>query len=461
MSHIAFDGQAVSMRRRSDHATRVRQTLVLVGLIVLAVSPMVDLVIWLTHHPSTAGNVLAWVRGTQGTDSWYPMATAMEFFHAHPNGRVYEQLFFIDKIKFQYPPSSLLIHQALWSYGIVPSDAALNRINWWLIIVQVIATGAFGFTLARRSTDYTRYRWTIAAICAVGTLLFYPLINAYNQGQAQVWINTAFALTALAWFIDRKGLAGVLIGFVCLVKPQFALYLLWGVLRREWRFVMGWAAVVVPGFVLAVAVFGLQNHLDYMSVLRALSRTGEAYIDNQSFNGFLNRLLEISDPGNAIIVTDVDPNACTLLSIRLNSKLPPFDSTVYGGTLLTSAAMIGMSLLLRRREDAGASKLLDFLGAALTFTMASPVAWIHHYGILPTIYVGALFVILTGDASRRRWLALAAIAISYLMTAHWLDGSPTFFGALLLFCVLYERRLRDSRATKRLSPPWYRPTHTG
>jgi hypothetical protein len=416
---------------------------------VFAVSPALDLVAWLAHHPSTAGNVLAWVHSKQGSDSWYPMTAAMEFFHHHPNGSVYQQLFFIEGIKFQYPPSSLLIHQALSLFGIAPSDVSLNRFNWWLIVANVIATGVFGFMLARRWTDYAQYRWTIAAICAFGTLFFYPLVNAFNQGQVQVWINTVFALTAMAWLAGRKGLAGLLIGLICLLKPQFALFLLWGILRREWRFIVGWAAVVLPGAIVALAVFGVQNHIEYISVLRALSRSGEAFIDNQSFNGFLNRLLKTSDPANSIIVADVDPNACSLASIRLNSKLPPFNTLVYGGTLLTSAAMIGMALLLPRR-GAGASGLLDFLGAALAFTIASPVAWLHHYGILPPIYVAALFAILTEDASRRRSLALVLLAVSYLMTAHWLEGSSTLFGVLALFAMLYERQFkhRFQRPTK-------------
>jgi hypothetical protein len=100
--------------------------------------------------------------------------------------------------------------------------------------------------------------------------------------------------------------------------------------------------------------------------------------------------------------------------------------------------MIGLALLLPHRSSGGSS-LLDFLGAALTFTMASPVAWIHHYGILPSIYVAALFVLLADKASARRSLALAMLAASYLITGHWMGGSWTLLGALVLLGVLYAQ----------------------
>jgi alpha-1,2-mannosyltransferase len=444
------DCKTARLLTNARHARRSRQQLLIVGLVVLAMAPMVDFAVWLAHHPSAAGYVKAWVLGKEGTDSWYPMTAAMDFFHRHPHGRIFQQVFFIDGIKFQYPLSSLLIHQALWLHGIVPSDASLNRVNWWLILANVGATGAFGFLMAKRSREYAQYRFVIAVVVAIGTLIFFPVVDAFYLGQVQVWINTLFALTAIAWLANRKGLAGALIGLMCLLKPQFGLFLLWGIMRREWRFIGYWTAIVAPGLGLSVLVFGLQNHLDYIPVLRALSRSGEAFIDNQSFNGLLNRLLATGDPANLIIVADVDPSACSLQSLRINSRLPPFNPTVYGGTLLSSAAMIGLALLLPRRRS-GASTLLDFLGAALTFTMASPVAWIHHYGILPSIYVAVLFVLLAEKSSPRRSLALAMLAVSYLITGHWLAGSSTLLGALALLGVLYAqlfaRRVSGRRAS--------------
>jgi hypothetical protein len=205
-----------------------------------------------------------------------------------------------------------------------------------------------------------------------------------------------------------------------LLKPQFVLFMVWGLLRREWRFLAGWGSVAAVGGIASLAVFGLQNHLDYLAVLRALSRTGEAFIGNQSINGLLNRLLG----------TDETP---ALWKIH---EFPLFNPIVYGGTLVSSALIIGAALLVPLRGKS-ASGLLDFLGAALSFTMASPIAWEHHYGILPVIYIAMMFALLNLSASRGRTLGLVTLLVSYIFTGHGLGGSWTLWGALALLGLIY------------------------
>lgn len=375
-------------------------------------------------HPSGLNYALTWVRSlrTPGDvdDSWGPMRAALGWFQQHADGRLYEHIFFVERVKFQYPPSSLLPLHTLSQWGIAPSNALLNWINFWMVLANVLAAGALAFTLARRSPGHAPRRWQFAVVSAVGALLFCPLLKAFDLGQLQVWINALFALSALAWLLGRKELAGVLIGLICLLKPQFIMFMVWGLLRREWRFLAGWGAVAAVGAVASLAVFGIQNHLDYLAVLRALSRTGEAFIENQSVNGLLNRLLG----------TDATPAVWKI------HEFPSFNPVVYTGTLVTSVLIVGAALLvpLRGKESSG---LLDFLGAALSFTMASPIAWDHHYGILPVIYIAMMFVLLSRSASRARTLGLVVLLVSYIFTGHGLGGSCTLWGALALLGLIY------------------------
>lgn len=414
-------------------------------MIVLVVSPLLDLAIWVISHrwfglryPSALGYArlwaMSWVSAIPLGDSWDAMRAALVWFHQHPGGRLYQQLFFVEHIKFQYPPSSLLLFEGLSRLGITPSDAALNRLGSLFVIANVYACGAFAYVLARRSAVYGAQRWQFAMVAALGAWLFFPLLRAFNLGQIQSWINALFAFAALAWLTGRKQSAGVLIGLICLLKPQFALFMLWGLLRREWRFLAGWAGVLALGSIASLALFGWQNHLDYLTVLRALSRTGEAYIANQSANGLLNRLFTVNDP-----------------SVWQPGGFPPFNPIVYGGTLLSSALVVGAALLVPLRygnkggtrdatsvDTKGAkSGLLDFLGAALAFTIASPIVWDHHYGILPVIYIAVMFALLQRGASRGRSLLLTLLALSFLATGHWAGGSWIVGGALALFILLY------------------------
>jgi hypothetical protein len=375
-------------------------------------------------HPSVLNYALTWGRSLRSPvevdDSWGPMRAALGWFQQHADGRLYEHIFFVERVKFQYPPSSLLPLHTLSQWGIVPSNALLNWINFWMVLANVLAAGALAFTLARRSPGHAPRRWQFAVVSACGALLFCPLLKAFDLGQLQVWINALFALSALAWLLGQKQLAGVLIGLICLLKPQFVMFMVWGLLRREWRFLAGWGAVAVAGGIASLAVFGIQNHLDYLAVLRALSRTGEAFIENQSVNGLLNRLLG----------TDETP---ALWKVH---EFPSFNPIVYGGTLVTSALIIGAALLVPLRGR-GASGLLDFLGAALSFTLASPIAWDHHYGILPVVYIAVMFVLLSRSASRGRTLGLVTLLVSYIFTGHGLGGSCTLWGVLALLGLIY------------------------
>ena len=44
----------------------------------------------------------------QADDSWRPMEAARAYARAQPDGDIYEEIFFHRRLKFQYPPSSLL-----------------------------------------------------------------------------------------------------------------------------------------------------------------------------------------------------------------------------------------------------------------------------------------------------------------------------------------------------------------
>jgi len=183
--------------------------------------------------------------------------------------------------------------------------------------------------------------------------------------------------------------------------------------------------VVVPALVASIALFGLANHLDYLSTLQFLASRGEAFYPNQSVNGLLNRLLLNGD------------------SLTWSgTQFPAYQPMIYLGTLLSSAVLILAALFVRGRQtDKGG--LLDFMTAALSFTIASPIAWEHHYGILPPIFVALLFALLAGRTTGRRWGFWVVLAVSYVLAANFFPitnlaaaGPFNFLQSYLLFAGL-------------------------
>lgn len=282
-----------------------------------------------------------WVTFKAGSigDSWDVMKEALDWIRSHPDGGLYQAIFFEGSSKFQYAPTSLLPMAGLEALGIAPTAAFLNRVNWVFIAVTALAVSGLTDILLRRSGGAMSGPMRLAAAVLAGgaVLAFYPVMMGYYLGQLQTWINMLFALACLAWALERRGAAGVAIGLICLLKPQFGLFLLWGLLRREWRFVIPLCAVGAGGLLVSVLLFGFRNHLEYLSVLGFLSRHGEAYWANQSMNGLLHRLV-----GNG--TTEWDANG-----------FPPFTPLVYSGSMIATLVIVALALSVRRGEGALAS----------------------------------------------------------------------------------------------------------
>lgn len=206
--------------------------------------------------------------------------------------------------------------------------------------------------------------------------------------------------------------AGVVGGLICAIKPQLGLLLVWGLMRRQWGFAGPFAIVFGTLAVTTLVLYGIDNNLNYLDVLRYVSRHGEAYYPNQSVNGLLNRLF---DNGNN---TDFQPG-----------EFPPFNSVVYAVTIATSILIVGAALFWRPAEFARASTI-DLLIAGLSFTIASPVAWEHHYGILMPTFAVLLPVILRWPVVGR-W-SLPVLGLAYVLTANFFNLAQKFAGRPLL-----------------------------
>jgi alpha-1,2-mannosyltransferase len=201
-------------------------------------------------------------------------------------------------------------------------------------------------------------------------------------------------------------------------------------MRGQRKFVAGWLTTVLLGLAISIFLFGLNNHLDYLAVLGVLAKAGESYFPNQSVNGLLNRLF---DNGSVIVWEE--------------NVFPPYNAIVRWGTLVSSATIISTVLLYGRSRK---PTLLEFQLAALAFTMASPIAWEHHYGILPLIFISAYFGLQNFSHNNRRKFYYLILSVSYVLAANFLGTiyriaespmniiySYLFFGSAILALLIY------------------------
>lgn len=312
----------------------------------------------------------------QGDDSWLPMFEALKYLQREHQNSVYSELFFIQGVKFQYPLTSLLplafIRQLLSE---TDTYRLLNIFSWLALAITVIfCVKIFNLSLKANMTgnlkifhDESNPVIRNLVLLCLG-LTFYPIVKAYALGQIQVLINLFFTLATWFWLNGKGRISGFWIGLMILFKPQYILILAWGLLRRKWSFSLAVLITATTALLLSMLVFGLSENLAYLNVLKFISQHGEAFYPNQSMNGLLNRLLLNADSLN------FDKNS-----------FPPFSSIVYFGTILSSFLLVSLALAGFIRSDKKGS-VIDFLNITLTCTVASPVAWEHHYGILLPIY---------------------------------------------------------------------------
>lgn len=373
---------------------------------------------WRQVAPYDAASFLAF---RMSFDSWQPISDAWLYLQNPGDEAVYQAIFFDQGIKFQYALTSLLPVEALMF--VLPGDdddvpfSPFDLVSWiamWMTAVFVVLI--FLASIEKYAPQYaprsTAERVLVALTVLGMTLTFYPLAKAASLGQIQTWINAAFALLVWLWITDRRVHAGAIGGFICAIKPQLGLLLVWGALRRQWGFAGAFAVVLGAIGLITLALYGLENNLDYINVLRYISRHGESYYPNQSVNGFLNRLLD-NGPNR-----DFDIN-----------EFPPYHAAVYFGTLLTSALILGFAFFWRAGEHNRASAF-DLMIASLSFTVASPVAWEHHYGILMPMYAMMLPAML-------RWpvfgsWTLPLLAGSYVLSSNFFHVAQEAAGTPLL-----------------------------
>lgn len=337
-------------------------------------------------------------------DSWFAMLSASNWLRSHPAGDVYDDLFFRHHIKFQYPATSLFFIAWLPS-GVVGPVKIFNIINIFVAALNTSGMMLLAWSFVAKYKDisprlFEQRRLVVAAV-AIASICFYPVLKGLYLGQIQILLDVLFTFACYSLVRGDSAAAGVLMGVSSLVKPQMALFLLWSFVRRDWRFAAGWIVPVIIGFGASLYVYGPHWPVDYLRVLHFISLHGESFYANQSLNGLLNRLAH-NGPNLAWSAT----------------TFPPVSYAVYYATLVGSLIFIvaGLASGCGRARSAIAS----FLLAAICFTLASPVAWEHHFGVLLPAFAFCLIALLDREekAGRAIWGLRLGLFATYVFAAN-------------------------------------------
>ncbi|MRH92481.1 DUF2029 domain-containing protein [Nocardia sp. SYP-A9097] len=286
-------------------------------------------------------------------------------------------------LPFTYPPLAALFFAPLALMPLLVSE-------WAVLIVSILSLGiTLWVVLERLRPSLARVTRLTIVVGAVGLLqLLEPIRQTYGFGQINLVLMAAITLDCLA----RKTFwpRGMLIGIAVSVKLTPGGYLLFFLLKRDWK----GAATLVLSTIGAVAVgFAFFPHDSVQYWFHTLSDTGRIgppwYAGNQSLKGFAYRL-------------GVSDSAATLLWVVLS-------------VLAVALAAIWMKRLISVGADAAA--LMVNAGAVL---LVSPVSWSHHWVWIAPVLIVVADAIANGRRNRLFLSATGVAVVLFAIGPQWL-----------------------------------------
>ena len=286
-------------------------------------------------------------------------------------------------LPFTYPPLAAMLFTP---FAVIPVTAA----DALMFAATLIALGVALWMVLGRLIPRIDWMLRLAAVFAlVAVFQFFEPVRE-NLGFGQVNILLMAAITVDVLCRARRWLRGLLIGIAVSIKLTPAGFLLYFVLRRDWRAV----GMMLVGTLGAVGLAWLISPADsvqyWFHTLRETGRIGAPYFaSNQSIKGAVFRL-------------GMSESLSTVLWLGL------------------SAVAVALAAWWMYRLLAAGQQATALMVNAAVVLLISPVSWSHHW-----VWIAPVLVIAGYAVSTRRfgWPLAAATTVTAVVFAvgpHWL-----------------------------------------
>ncbi len=332
-----------------------------------------------------------------------------------------------------YPPPFYL---GMSLFAILPYRIASVT---WLLLNELLLLSA----LLWRGAARLRHNPVRLATLGIIVLAFQPLYSTLALGQANILLLAGLALTLRLWKLGSAW-CGVCLGFVALIKPQFALLGgLW--LRQHDRRHLGVTAITLLAVSLGTtALLGLDAWRGYVTYLRNFPCAISAWSHNISLRGILFRLRGACTTDGfgdslALVATGLGILVIAVVLFSLPRETRSWSVSPWGpASLLLCAALLCSPYT---QEHHLLVLLLAFTGLALDHRRPTRVigqgAWLAAYALLATPYflgffsalgVALLGVLLTRGSEKGTYTgvslspSLAVLAVGVRLMPHALKA---------------------------------------
>lgn len=283
-------------------------------------------------------------------------------------------------LPFTYPPIAAVLFSPLSTISLYWAGIVVTALSLALLVTTIVLT-----LVSLGYSPKTLLLWTAGAVFAVSMILE-PVFSTLDYGQVNIILMVFVAADCLPKKTPWP--RGVLIGFVAAVKLTPAVFVLFFLIRKDFRAAVisgvSFAAFTAIGFLATMS-----DSVEYWThTLVDSDRIGKpAYPANQSITGVLARL-------------GLDDSMRSILWIALS----------FGALALTALAM-------RKAFEADLTAIALGVNAVLGL-LVSPISWSHHW-----VWVVPFLVALGTAAYRQRstWLVfLVGIGlVLFHFAPHW------------------------------------------
>lgn len=293
-------------------------------------------------------------------------------------------------LPFTYPPIAAAVFSPLSSVSLYTASIAVTALSMVLLLVTLVTTLV---SLGVRPASMVL--WSAGAVFAVSVLVLEPVTSTLNYGQINIVLMAFVALDCLPKKTPWP--RGLLIGLVAAVKLTPAVFVLFFLLRRDFRAavmsVLGFAVFTAIGFALTWS-----DSVKYWTetIVDSDRIGGPAYPPNQSITGVLARL-------------GLDDLPRSILWLAL------------------SAVVLIIAAVAMRKAFAAGEIALALTVNALLGLLVSPVSWSHHW-----VWAVPFVVVLAVLGYRRRsalLFTLVGIGLALMIyPPHWKLGEGRWSG---------------------------------
>lgn len=286
-------------------------------------------------------------------------------------------------LPFTYPPLAALFFAPLALMPLVLAEVVV-------LATSVLSLGiTLWLVLARIRPELDRMRALILVIAAVAlTQTLEPVRETFGFGQINLVLMAAITLDCLS----RKPFwpRGMLIGIAVSVKLIPAGYLLYFLLRRDWKAAGTLVASAIGAVGVGFLLFPSDSTEYWFHTLKDTGRIGPPWFaGNQSLKGLAFRL-------------GVADSTATLIWLTL------------------SVIAVALAAIWMHRLIAAGATVAALLVNAAAILLVSPVSWSHHWvWAAPALVVAADFLV-RGKRSPLLIGAVAAGTVLFLIGPQWL-----------------------------------------